>query len=126
MDGERLNAWIQSQGVPVDPLVQAMLLAQERFYGRTHERGVDRERARRQLEQLTDRYEGSLPQQQRNEYPGMAELRAYVTRRRLAQEQARETERLERAREELSQPEAEAMDPEDQVLAQNRNNSRGR
>lgn len=80
MDASKLKDWAEAQGhtVPIDPYVQEMLLVHERYYGRTHERNVDRQRAKAQLHQLIDRYQQPFPQPRSLEYPAVKELRNYV------------------------------------------------
>lgn len=129
MDIKRLRAWAEEQGhtVPLDSYVQEMLLAQERHFGRTHERGIDRERAKLMLNRLIDRFEGEFPQQRPGEYPGIRELRAYVDVRRQANAKAREAERVAEQEPRPGAPAPEqTVDEEDLVLAQRRGRTQGR
>lgn len=95
-DKKAARAIILEREQPKDPYVRQMLLAHERYWGRTEETGINKNRELQNLHALIEKMPRPLPVPRIYEHPGMKELRAYVA----------EYQKVLEMRAEKSQPDA--------------------
>lgn len=91
---------------PKDPYVRKMLLAHERYWGRTEETGINKTRELQKLHGLIENMKSPMPPPRVYEHPGMRELRSYVAQYQLALEKRGE-KTANNEREEPREPERE-------------------